>query len=203
MKYRPELIDFFARESFISILRNRFKTYGFNQINTPTFENYDLYSTVQGTISKDEMLKVISPNGKVLVLRPDVTIPVTQLVAIPYTGQTSESRYSYITDIFRSSFETNYGYVKMQAGVELFGSTSAESDMEVISLAIDCLTNLGFDGFKIQLGHAGVVNEILDILSLPPKKEEQFKQLIHSKNIAGLEEFMKTLTIEPAIKKRL
>lgn len=203
MEYRQEVADYYAREKLISTLRNRFKTYGFYQVNTPSFESYDLYTTVKGTIPKDEMLKIISPNGKVLVLRPDVTIPVTQLYASSDKEQLAESRYSYITDVYRSSFETNYDFVKMQAGVEVFGSTSAETEMEIISLAIDCLNDLGYEGFKIQLGHAGVVTEILDILSLPPEKEQQFKQLIHSKNIAGLEIFLKKLAIAPEIKKRI
>ena len=195
--------DYYASHSLIELLKKRFDTYGFNQIKTPIFETYDLYSSVQGTIQLDDMIKLISPEGKVLVLRPDVTIPITQLIATQYTKQKMELRYSYVLDVYRSSFQSNDGYVKTQAGVELIGNPNVEADMEVISLAIDCLLDLRFTNFKIEIGHAGVVKEILDILSLPKDEEDQFKQLIISKNVTGLEEFLLKLDIEPAIKQSL
>ncbi|MEN2467613.1 ATP phosphoribosyltransferase regulatory subunit [Ornithinibacillus sp. JPR2-1] len=195
--------EYDVQESFIQVLKNRFRQYGFNQVKTPAFETYDLYSSVQGTIALDDMIKFISPEGKVLVLRPDVTIPITQLAVSQNDEFEKEARYSYILDVFRTSFQAKYGYVKTQAGVELLGNPHAEADMEVISLAIDCLLDLEFTNFKIEMGHAGVVNEILQMLSLSKEQEDQFKQLIISKNFTGLEEFLSRLDIEPSMKESL
>lgn len=195
--------EYDVQESFIRLLKNRFKQYGFNQVKTPVIETYDLYSSVQGTIPLDDMMKFISPEGKVLVLRSDVTIPITQLAVSQNNDFKKEARYSYILDVFRTSFQANYGYVKTQAGVELLGNPYAEADMEVISLAIDCLLDLEFTNFKIEMGHAGVVGEILQMLTLSKEQEDQFKELIISKNLTGLEEFLSRLDIEPSMKEPL
>src|SRR5690625_5255512 len=86
------------QERLIATLKSRFTTYGYKQIQTPTFEPYDLYTTVNGTIRLDEMIKVIDHSGKVLVMRPDVTIPITQQIAAKYPKLTEEIRYFYVTD---------------------------------------------------------------------------------------------------------
>ncbi|WP_047983150.1 ATP phosphoribosyltransferase regulatory subunit [Ornithinibacillus californiensis] len=203
--YLKSVLDEFsnARETFIRTLTNRFNTYGYQKITTPVFENYHLYTSVQGTIPLDEMVKVISPDGKVLVLRPDVTIPITQLASLQHHEQTTEARYAYILDVFRNSFHSNDGYVKTQAGVEFLGSARPEADFEVISLAINGLLDLEFTSFKIEIGHAGVMKEMLKILSLSNEQEDQFKQYITSKNFTSLEEFLFQLDIDPSVKQSL
>src|SRR5690625_2143504 len=70
------------REQIIHKLKQRFLTYGYNEIHTSTFENYDLYANMNGTVNHQEMIKTIDNTGKVLVLRPDITIPITQQIAI-------------------------------------------------------------------------------------------------------------------------
>lgn len=186
----------FARETLIRTLTNRFNTYGYIKVKTPVFENYHLYTSVQGTIPLNEMVKVISPEGKILVLRPDVTIPISQLASLDNKGIKKEARYSYILDVFRTSFHPNYGYVKTQAGIELLGSQNANADMEVISLAINCLLDLKFTDFKIELGHAGIIQEMLNILSLSTEQEQQLKQLISAKNYTGLEEYLSLINMD-------
>src|SRR5699024_9337811 len=66
-------VTFYQRRTqLLHALKNRFTTYGYKQIQTSTFEAYDLYTTVNGTIRPDEMIKVIDQSGKVMVMRPDV-----------------------------------------------------------------------------------------------------------------------------------
>ncbi|MEN2768776.1 ATP phosphoribosyltransferase regulatory subunit [Ornithinibacillus xuwenensis] len=188
--------DFKYKEQLINQLKSRIHTYGYDQISTSVFENYDLYTTVNGTINRDEMIKVISPDGKVLVLRPDVTIPITQQVATQLNTSKETTRYGYVLDIFRSSFRQTQGFVRTQAGVELFGNGRPEADSEVIALAIHCLVDLKLTNFKLELGHSGVMKEILTYLSLKKEQEDEFKQFIQSKNFSGLEHFLKDLPLE-------
>src|SRR5699024_8038692 len=101
------ILNFAKRNEMISTLYHRFLTYGYQQIRTSTFESYDLYSTVAGTIPQDEMVKVIDPSGKVLVLRPDVTIPITQEIASKNATLQDAKRYFYVLDVFRQSFGNN------------------------------------------------------------------------------------------------
>src|SRR5690625_199517 len=87
-------VTFYQRRAqLLHTLKNRFTTYGYKQIQTSTFEAYDLYTTVNGTIRPDEMIKIIDQSGKVLVMRPDVTIPITSTLPADRKSTRLNSRH--------------------------------------------------------------------------------------------------------------
>ncbi|SDR04586.1 ATP phosphoribosyltransferase regulatory subunit [Virgibacillus salinus] len=188
--------DFQVRDNLISILKNRFSTYGYKQVRTTTFEFYDLYSMMSGTINKDEMLKVIDSYGKVLVLRPDVTIPITRMIASNKQRLSQGSRFFYVLDVFRQSFEQADNKETTQAGIESFGESTPENDAEVIALAIHTLKDLGFESFKLEVGHAGYFKELVNQLALSQNELDQLKGLIQSKNLTEIGPFLERLSVD-------
>src|SRR5690625_6836490 len=76
------------------------------------------------------MIKIIDQSGKVLVMRPDVTIPITRQVAAKYPEFTGEIRYFYVTDVFRQTPGETNNKERTQAGIEYFGNTSPEADAD-------------------------------------------------------------------------
>ena len=53
--------------------------YGYQDIETPTFEFFDIFNSDTGTVSSVEMFKFFDRNNNTLVLRPDMT-PLLQEV---------------------------------------------------------------------------------------------------------------------------
>ncbi|WP_174615663.1 ATP phosphoribosyltransferase regulatory subunit [Virgibacillus ihumii] len=190
--------DFQVRNRTISALKKRFFTYGYRQVQTSVFEDYDLYAAIAGTIHKDDMIKVVDNSGKVLVMRPDMTIPITRMAAAE-NKKVNNSRLFYVQDVFRQSFEQIDRKEVTQAGVECFGESTAENDAEIIALAIQSLKDLGFDSFKLEVGHAGFFKALINELNLPNGKKEQIKTLIQSKNVAELEGLLADLSAEKEI----
>lgn len=190
------IIEFAERKQLISTFKNRFQTYGYKQIRTSTFESYDLYSNVAGTIPQDEMIKVIDASGKVLVLRPDVTIPVTQEVARQHPNLTEVKRYFYVLDVFRQSFANNGSKERTQAGVECFGSNSVETDAEILALAIHTLNDLGTYNFKIEIGHAGFFKSLVAELNLSHSDFQKLQQFIEQKNVTEIAPFLENLNVD-------
>lgn len=176
------------KESMIKAVKELFHIYGYDEIETATFEPYDLYSAVEGIITQDDMVKIIGPSGKVLVLRPDVTIPVARLITKHAKHNRQIERYFYVTDVFKQNI--NGVVVHKQMGVELFGDDSAEVDAEVLALAHDLLTNLPFIDFTIEVGHAQFVEQILKKIALAHDDMKQLKQYIQTKNKADLKAFL-------------
>jgi len=195
--------DFQIRDNLIATLKNRFTTYGYKQVRTSIFESYDMYSDIIGTVPKDEMIKVIDSTGKVLVLRPDVTIPITKLTAANQLSHTSNQRLFYVLDVFRSPVEQDGQKESTQAGVELFGENSPEIDSEIIMLAIHTLKDLDFNNFKIEIGHAGFYKELIQHAGLSKQELELLQALIQSKNIAEIEPFLSELTIDSTLKQAI
>src|SRR5690625_2715889 len=190
-------VTFYQRRAqLLHTLKNRFTTYGYKQIQTSTFEAYDLYTTVNGTIRPDEMIKIIDQSGKVLVMRPDVTIPITRQVAAKYPEFTGEIRYFYVTDVFRQTPGETNNKERTQAGIEYFGNTSPEADADVLALAIHALKDLNLNNFTLEIGHAGFTKELISTLNLSEQELEQFKQLIQAKNMSGMKLFLSKLRSE-------
>ncbi|WP_088051124.1 ATP phosphoribosyltransferase regulatory subunit [Virgibacillus dakarensis] len=195
------LDDYQKKEYLLAKMKDRFATYGYRQIQTPAFEPYDLYQTNTGMIHPEKMVKVIDPAGKVFVLRPDVTIPITRRAAAGNQLDWDDERLFYISTVFRNaSFDQGE---QMQAGIENFGLKTDELDAEVIALAIHTLQDLGFEQFKLEIGHAGFFKELLKQIELSKQEIEQLQAIIQAKNVSEIEAFLENLPIQPESKKSL
>lgn len=184
-------------ERVIDVVSKRFSTYGYTRIKTAAFEKYDLFSTVTSSVNRKEMVKVIDTTGDVLVLRPDVTIPITQELSHVCNHLTSEYRFYYIQEVFRQSFEKSEKTERTQAGIEYFCESSPEADAETIALAIQMMKDLNFKEMKIEIGHTAFFNEIVNGLHLQEEQLERLKTLVVSKNIGELNLFIQQLLIDP------
>lgn len=187
--------EIYARETLIEQLKSHFSTYGYREISTSVFEKYNLYATMNGTVNHREMVKTIDNTGQVLVLRPDITIPLTKELASNRTTLEEDLRYFYTLDVYRQITETHEYKQHTQAGVEYFGNPSVEADAEIIALAANILNDLQVGTFTIELGHAGFFKQIIDEIQLDEDDFRELKRLIQGKNVPEIEQFLQTLDL--------
>ncbi|MCM3740495.1 ATP phosphoribosyltransferase regulatory subunit [Oceanobacillus luteolus] len=197
------VMNYKIKNQLIHKLKSRFSTYGYEQVHTPTFEDYDMYNSIQQTVNKDEMIKVIDRSGKVLVLRPDGTIPMTRLTVTDREINGSEQRLFYVFNVYRHPNGESTEKESTQAGVELFGNKKPEADAEVIALAVHTLKEIGFNNFKIEIGHAGFFKELIEQANLSPQDLQQLQELIQSKNMVEMEPFLTKLDLPSEIQEAL
>lgn len=186
-------------EKMQSIIGDVFKSLKYKQIQTPTFEYYDLFTGIDMAIDKDQMYKIIDTNGKILVLRPDATIPIARMVATNHETLDEALKYMYFTNVFRSAdFRAGGKREFTQAGIEYFGNSSSEADAEVICMAIKALKACGFDQLKVELGDANFFNGLMEALadSIDKEMKNEIRRLVESKNSPGLTSLLKNLNIE-------
>ena len=50
-----------------------FRLYGYEDIETPTFEYFDIFNKERGSVTSQEMFKFFDRDNNTLVLRPDMT----------------------------------------------------------------------------------------------------------------------------------
>ncbi len=182
-------------------LNDLFKSYGYHQIATPTFEAYDLYAN-EDAIPSDDLFKLVNHQGKVLALKPDATLPVARMAAINHHNPEEIIKFSYLTNIYRnfSSPDTVKKEIT-QMGVEYFGNERPECDGEIIALAIESLIANGVTDIQIDLGHVGFINYLLDELSMTQEERSTLFRLIDNKNIGDIRDFLQEHRIDPAIGK--
>ena len=63
-----------------------FHRYGYEDIETPTFEYFEVFSREVGTIPSKELYKFFDREGNTLVLRPDFTVRIQSLRYLFFAG---------------------------------------------------------------------------------------------------------------------
>lgn len=188
------------KEEIISQIKGIFRSFGYRQIVTPTLEYYDLYSNNYGNLSKDKMFKLIDTNGKILVLRPDATIPVARMAAT-YRFTNDYLKFSYVTNIFRLNKSQNGNKREfIQGGIEYLGNSTPECDAEIIAIGIKALLECGLNDFHIDLGQVEFLNRLMEEVKINKFQKTRLYQLIENKNYGDLGEFLDNLDISNEIK---
>lgn len=143
------------QESLTALFRDRFRQYGYRPVLTPTFEYLDLFREEE-SLSGDDMVKLIARDGRVLVLRPDATVPVSRMTARLYKEITYPLKFSYITSVYRWADPKKGERLEiLQAGIEAYNQPEPDCDAEVLAMGIHSLAEAGMEELHVDIGHAG------------------------------------------------
>ncbi|SEW40415.1 ATP phosphoribosyltransferase regulatory subunit [[Clostridium] fimetarium] len=178
--------------------------YGYSDIQTPTFEFFDIFNKERGSVSSNEMFKFFDRDGKTLVLRPDMTPSIARTAAKYYGETNSTLKLCYLGNTFinNSSYQ---GRLKetTQMGAELIGDDSLDADAEVIAMVIDCLLNSGLKEFQVEIGQVQFLKGLLNEAGISDDAEEELCELILNKSYFGVEELLNTQNIDRKIAETL
>ena len=102
---------------------NVFHSYGYRDIQTPTFEFFDVFSREIGTKSSRDLYKFFDKEGNTLVLRPDFTPSIARCAAKYFAEERRPLRFCYQGNAFSNTSELQ-GKLKeaTQMGCERFGA---------------------------------------------------------------------------------
>ena len=158
-------------------IRKMYDLYGYKRISLPSFEEYDLYNENKDFIDRN-ILTVMSPNGKLLALRPDITLSVAKKISKDQSLKYSKIYYQENT--YNLTKYTGYEEDK-QLGIELIGKESVFLDFEIVDLAVKSLDIINQKSL-IVLSHAGFISSIFDNLNLEYEVKEEIFDCINKKN---------------------
>ena len=176
--------------------------YGYHDIQTPTFEFFNIFSKEVGTIPSKDLYKFFDKDGNTLVLRPDFTPSIARSAAKYYTEEEVPVRLCYMGNTFINS-SAYQGRLKetTQCGVELIGDGSVEADAEILAMMVESLKTSGLKEFQISVGHAQFSRGLIEAAGLDEEAEKQLYELLSNKNFFGVEEFVEKLHLEENLKK--
>lgn len=177
------------------------KKYGFAEIQTPTFEYFDVFSEERGTVASKDMYKFFDRAGNTLVLRPDITPSIVRCVAKYYKNEDMPIRLFYSGNTFINNNEYQ-GKLKenSQLGAEIFNDSSVEADAEMLALVVDCLRRTGLEKFQVEVGQADFFRAIVSEAGLNEEETERLRQSIIDKNMFGVDEIISERTISQKLK---
>ncbi|MDY5576287.1 MAG: ATP phosphoribosyltransferase regulatory subunit [Lachnospiraceae bacterium] len=182
-------------------VHNVLKKYGYNDIQTPSFEFFDIFSKEKGTVASNKMYKFFDREGNTLVLRPDMTPPMARCVSKYYMDEEMPIRLCYSGQTFINSAE-HQGKLKecTQIGAELYGENKADSDCETLAIIIESLLACGLTEFQIEVGHTLFFEGLINEAKLEEEEEDELRQLVENKNFFGMEEYLSNIGMDEDLK---
>lgn len=177
------------------------KLYGFRDIETPTFEYFDIFSKERGTVQSKEMFKFFDRGNNTLVLRPDVTPSIARCVAKYHREEEMQIRLCYTGNTFvnTSPYKGKLQEVT-QVGAELYNDDTSDADAEMIAIMVECLLKSGLKEFQLEVGHADIFRGLAEEAGFNDYETEELRRLIVSKNFFGVEELLDNLTVAESLK---
>ncbi len=135
---------------------------GFKRVITPGIEFYDVFSLPCSGIAQEDMFKTTDNKGRLMVVRPDSTLPIARMVATRLQHNLMPVRLYYKQAVYRNHPTlTGRRNENMQMGVELLGVKGIRADLEILTTAVETLRAVATD-FRVELGHAEVFDALKD-----------------------------------------
>jgi len=186
--YGPEYTRKLAIEES---LHTKFRSFGYQDIQTPTFEFFDVFSKEIGTTPSKELYKFFDKEGNTLVLRPDFTPSIARCAAKYFMEETLPVRFCYSGNTFTNTSNLQ-GKLKevTQMGVELIGDPCVEADAETIALVVASLLGAGLNDFQVSIGDVEFFRGLCREAGLNEDTELALRDLISEKNYFGAEDLL-------------
>lgn len=188
--------DIYGRECAVKLtiennINNIFNIYGYHNIQTPTFEFFDIFSKERGSVPSKNLYKFFDREGETLVLRPDITPSIARLVAKYYMDTNVPIKLCYNANTYINTSELQ-GKLKenTQLGCELINDDSIEADAEIIALLVESLKASGLEEFLVEIGHVNFYKGLIEESGLDEEAEFNLREMIINKNDFGVEEIL-------------
>ena len=189
MDYLPD--DCAVKRQLEHRIRQLFSSRGFDEVETPGFEFYDVYAGSAGFTPQETLFKFFDHKGRILCLRYDGTVPVARLAATICKDAPLPLRLSYLGNMYRFN-ESGGGRQRefTQAGVELLGRTGADADAEIIATAIESARALGLKDLQVSIGQVAFFKGLIAQWGLDEEQARRLPQLIDARETVALEQLV-------------
>ncbi|MGI5850024.1 MAG: ATP phosphoribosyltransferase regulatory subunit [Christensenellales bacterium] len=208
-KYVPDgLEDCLPSECYLKrkmeeALRQQFILCGYEEIETPTCEFFDVFQSGVGSYIQESMVKFVDSKGRILVLRPDITVPIARVAATKLSGE-AVKRLFYIQNSFAAAAPAvGKAGEFTQAGIELIGDGRYQADAEVIALAVKSLVVAGLGTFTIDIGQVAFFKALISDLDLSDNQIDRLRHAVDSKDMMAIRDTAALLGIKGKLKDQI
>lgn len=181
-----------------------FRSWGYREVDTPIYEYLEVVEKAAGQYIREELQLMLDREGRILVLRPEMTIPIARLASSHLKEEKLPLRLCYSSNIFRQTQPQMGRYKEFwQLGVEMIGAKSVRADAEVIALAALCLDRMGLNDYRISVNHVAIFKEVMAALRLNPEEDTALRNLVVRKDLVGLEKKLDSMKLPNMLKEEL
>ncbi len=178
-----------ARERICATVRDCFSEHGYLPVETPLLE--DRATLERGGRIKNTPFQLFDADGNLLMLRPDLTLPIARLVAGHIAQDELPARFRYSAPVVREQ-QSLRGQPRQftQLGVELVGADGAASEVEVVRLLAEVLAALEVPAWRVTFGSVTPLTALLDACAPSAEFGEKVLGLVHASDLVSLDELV-------------
>jgi ATP phosphoribosyltransferase regulatory subunit len=143
-----------------------FKSNGFNLLEPDVLLDSEYIIQRSGENFRRSMLTFENEHGKVMCLRPDLTVAS----CIKFLEKKSKSKIYYSGQAYRSTDKKGSELVYDQLGIEILGSKNQlQDDFKVIKTILNSAKNIRSKKIQIKIGDIGLFKRLINSLDMPER----------------------------------
>jgi len=169
-----------ARREIETKLMDLFKSdeWGYSEVITPFVEFYDVFCG----FPQESMYKLTDSKGRLLVIRPDSTLPIIRLAETRLKDRPRPLKLCYNQTIYRANpKEAGRDDEIAQCGIEIIGGENTDA----LKLAVESFKTMGFD-YRFEIGNCYFFDTLIAENGIEPEKAEEIRKLTETKNYPAL-----------------
>jgi len=165
------------RRFYEGVLRQTAKRAGFREVQTPIFEEAELFVLKSGPNILNELYAFKDKGGRDLALRPEMTAPAIRSFVNSMSNDPKPVKMFYFGQCFRYERPQSGRYREFfQFGAEIVGAATPQTDAEAVATALEMVKALGLKGYRARIGHIGVLRRRLAEAGVPPDRAPEVLQ---------------------------
>ena len=171
-----------------------YKSKGYQKVMTPTIEFFDVFNRESSGYSPENLYSLTDSYGRLLVLRPDSTLPIARLASTRLQKADLPLRIYYNQNVFlRQKNLTGRSDESTQSGIELMGVGGIRADLEVIATAVEAIECCTKAEYKLEIGHAGFFKSLCNNLNVDADTISAIYDCVESRNFVSLNKILDSI----------
>lgn len=159
------------RQFVVDTIRKVYEKYGFEPLDTPVFEDWDVLKAKSGEEAKQQIYYFKDKSDRELGLRFDLTVGMARVVGENASLPKPFKRYM-IDKAWRYEEISKGRYREfVQADIDTVGVPGMIADAECIACAVSALQELGLKELKVRLNNRKLLNLLVEQLGITEQRE--------------------------------
>lgn len=162
-------------------------SYGYSEVITPGLEFFDVFSSKSRYFAQESMYKLTDGRGRIMVLRPDCTLPIARVVATRFKSEPLPLKLFYNQNIYRVHPKNSGRDDEIsQSGIEIIGGDEKRADFEALSTAVEIMKVCEAGDYRFEIGDIAFFKLLTAQLDLNEEEADAVRTYVDSKNYPEL-----------------
>ncbi|MCC6597252.1 MAG: ATP phosphoribosyltransferase regulatory subunit [Alphaproteobacteria bacterium] len=174
----------------IGTLMSAFGRFGYERVKPPLAEfEESLMSTGPGAALSQETFRVMDPvSHRMMGLRSDITAQIARIAVSRLPGASRPLRLTYANDVIRTRASQQRTLRQFtQVGCEMIGTDDADSDVEIVIVALNGLASLALGSVSIDFAVPRLLEAVLESYGMDPAQRRDLCRRLQSRDEQVLE----------------